>query len=174
MINACDSDDAGSWKRSFNQFQPEQPSSSVSRTLDTQTVINQQILAQLSEIGQRLQKLEKTDCKKSNDLTRIKNRSICTHSKATTNLTIKSTESTGQPTITTPLPDTATLPFNSSSVPSLAYIRQNANIQQKVDQRIKRLQQLSNSGMDSKITSLRGGTVDIFVKHQVKWPYQHV
>ena len=174
IVDASDLDDAGSQNQSFNKFQPEQPSTSVSQTLDAQTVINQQILAQLSEIGQRLQKLEKGDCKKSNDLTKIKNRSTHAHSKAITKSTNKSTDSTGHSTVTTTLPDTVNLPFNSPSVPSLADIRQNTNIQQKVDQRIKELQQLSNSGMDSKLKSLRGGTVDIFVKHQVKWPHEHV
>ena len=131
-------------------------------------------MAQLNGIGQRLHKLEKGDCKKSNDLTKIKNRSTRVRSKATTKSANKSTESTGQSTVTTALPDTVNLPFHTPSVPSLAHIRQNANIQQKVDQRIKELQPLSNAGMDSKIKSLRGGTVDIFVKHRVKWPHEHV
>ena len=80
--------------------------------------------------------------KKSNDLTKIKNRSTLARSKATTKSSNKSTESTGHSTITSALPDTVKLPFNSVSVPSLADIRRNANIQQKVDQRIKELQQL--------------------------------
>ena len=39
---------------------------------------------------------------------------------------------------------------------------------------IKELQQLSNTGTDSKIKSLRGGSVDIFVKNRVKWPHEYV
>ena len=106
------------------------------------------MLAQLTDIGQRLQKLEKTDCKKSNDVTKHKNKSTCTRSKATVNMSTKSTESTGQSTVNSAVPGSVTLPFNSTSVPSLADIRQNANIQEKLDQRIKELQQLSNPGTD--------------------------
>ena len=86
----------------------------------------------------------------------------------------KSTESTGQSTVNSAIPGTVTLPFNYTSVPSLADIQQKANIQEKVDQRLKELQQLSNLGTDSKIKSLRGGAVDIFIKHRVKWPHEHV
>ena len=146
----------------------------VGPTAECYLGINQQILAQLSDIGQRLKKVVKADCKKTNDLTRIKNRSTHAHSKPTPNMTTKSTESTVQPTITSALPDTVTVPFNFPSIPPLADIRQNAKIQQKVDQRIKELQQLSHPGMDTKIKSLRGGTVDIFVKHRFKWPHEHV
>ena len=174
VINASDSDDTGSRSRSFNKFKPEQSGSSTSHALDTQAIINQQILAQLTDIGQRLQKLEKTDCKKSNDATKHKNRSTCTRSKATASMSTKSTASTGQSTVNSAVPDTVTFPFNSIGVPSLADMRQNANIQEKVDQRIKELQQLSNPGTDSKIKSLRGGAVDIFVKNRVKWPHEHV
>ena len=142
--------------------------------MDTQTIINQQILAQLTYIGQRLKKLEKPDCKKSNDVTKHKNRSTRTRSKPTPNMHTQSTESTGQSTVNSVVPGTETWPFHSITVPSLVDIRQNANIQEKVDQRIKELQQLSSTGTDSKIKTLRGGSVDIFVKNRVKWPHEHV
>ena len=89
-------------------------------------------------------------------------------------MSTQSTASTGQSTVNSTVPDTVTFPFNSIGVPFLADIRQNANIQEKVDQRIKELQQLSYSGTDSKMKSLRGGAVDIFVKNRVKWPHEHV
>ena len=120
---------------SFNKFQPEQSSSSVSHIVDTQTTI---------------QKLEKGDCKKSNISSKIKNESTHAHSKVTTKVSNKSTESTGYSTITPALPDTVNLPSNSSSLPSLADIQQSANIQLKVDLRIRELQQLSNSVKESK------------------------
>ena len=123
IVDASDLDDVGSQNRSFNKFQPEQPSTSVSQTLDAQTIINQQILAQLSEIGQRLHKLQKGDCKKSSDLTKVKNISTGARSKATTKSNNKSTESLGQSTITSILLDTANVPFNSLSVPSLTDVR---------------------------------------------------
>ena len=174
VIDASDSDDSGSRNRSFNKFSTEKSGPSHSNALDTQTLINQQILAQLTDIGQRLQKLEKTDCKKSNDVTKHKNKSTRTRSKPTVNMSTKSTDTTGQPTVNSAVPDTVTFPLNSVTVPSLADIRQNANIQEKVDQRIRELHQLSNTGTDSKIKSLRGGAVDIFVKNRVKWPHEHV
>ena len=151
VINASDSDDTGSRNRSFNKFSQEKSGTSDSHAVDTQTIINQQILAQLTDIGQRLTNLEKTDCKKSNDVTKHKNRSTRTRSKPTPNMHTKSTDSTGQSTVNSAVPVTESLPFNSITVPSLADIRQNANIQEKVDQRIKELQQLSNTGTDSKI-----------------------
>ena len=170
VINASDSDDTGSRNRSFNKFSQEQPGTSDSHALDTQTIINQQILAQLTDIGQRFKKLEKTDCKKSNDVTKHTR----TRSKPSPNMYTKSTDSTGQSTVNSAVPVSESLPFNPITVPSLVDIRQNANIQEKVDQRIKELQQLSNTGTDSKIKSLRGGSVDIFVKNRVKWPHEYV
>ena len=148
VINASDSDDTGSWNQSFSKFSTEKSGSSDYHALDTQTLINQQILAQLTDIGQWLQKLEKTDCKKSNDVTKHKNKSTRTRAKPTVNMSTKSTDSTGQSTVNSAVPGTVTFPLNSVTVPSLADIRQNANIQEKVDQRIKELHQLSNTGTD--------------------------
>ena len=85
VINASDSDDTGSRNRSFNKFSQEKSGTSDSHAVDTQTIINRQILAQLTDIGQRLKKLEKPDCKKSNDVTKHKNRSTRTRSKPTPN-----------------------------------------------------------------------------------------
>ena len=93
-----------------------------------------------------------------------------TRSKATPNMSTKSTESTGQSTIISALPDTVNVPFNAPSIPSSVDIRPNAQIQQRVEE----LQQLSNPGIGTKIKSLRGGTVGIFVRHHVKWPHGHV
>ena len=46
IVDASDSDDAGSRNWSFNKYQSEQSSTSVSQPLDAQTIINQQILTQ--------------------------------------------------------------------------------------------------------------------------------
>ena len=119
VVNASDS---------FSKFLTEQSGTSDSHALDTQTIINQQILAQLTDIGQHLQKLENTDCKKSNDVTKHKNKSTHTHSirtkvpVPTANMSTKSTESTGQSTVNSAVPGTVTFPFNSVTVPSLADI----------------------------------------------------
>ena len=63
IVDASDSDDAGSRNRSFNKFQPEQPSTSVSHMLDAQTVINQQILAQLMKLVSVCSNLKKVIAK---------------------------------------------------------------------------------------------------------------
>ena len=46
---------------------------------------------------------------------------------------------------------------NAHALPSLSSIRQNANIQQQVDQRIHELSLLAKTGMESKLKSQRGG-----------------
>ena len=57
----------------------------------------------------------------------------------------------------------------------IEYIRANNQIQRSVEERIKELQQLAKTGMsENKIKSQRGGSVDVSVKHRVKWPHEHV
>ena len=104
VINASDSDDTGSRNRSFSKFSTEQSGTSDSHALDTQTIINQLILAQLTDIGQRL--------KKSNDVTKHKNKNTRTRSKPTANMYTKSTA----------VPGTENFPFNCVTVPSLVDI----------------------------------------------------
>ena len=53
-------------------------------------------------------------------------------------------------------------------------IRENANIQQQVDQRIHELSLLAKTGTDSKIKSQRGGPVEVYIKNEVKWPHEYV
>ena len=76
----------------------------------------------------------------------------------------------------TPTITTESLPHVSTAhSPSLEYIRANNQIQCSVEERIKELQQLAKSGMsENKIKSQRGGSVDVFVKHTVKWPHEFV
>ena len=54
---------------------------------------------------------------------------------------------------------------NNRTLPSLSSIRQNANIQQQVDQRIHELSLLAKTSMDSKIKSQRGGPVEVYIKN---------
>ena len=60
-------------------------------------------------------------------------------------------------------------------VPSLDYIKVNNEIQRSVEDRIKKLQQLTQKGMaESTIKSQRGGQVDFFIKNRIKWPHEYV
>ena len=58
-------------------------------------------------------------------------------------------------------------------IPNLVELRQNAQIQTQVQQRLKELEQIATPGIDSKIKSQRGG-VDVFVENRVRWPHEHV
>ena len=53
----------------------------------SQPVINLQILAQLQALGSRLDAMEKKSCKKSNDITKIKNKSTKPKAKPHTAVT---------------------------------------------------------------------------------------
>ena len=71
IIKASDLDGAGVRNLSFDKFHPEKsPTSVINGVLDTQTALNQQILAQL-------QKLEQLHCprRKSFNVRKFKNRS---------------------------------------------------------------------------------------------------
>ena len=69
-----DSDDAGSSGHSFNHLQVENDSKVVHdlHFQETQSLVNQQILSQLTAISDRLQKLEDKPRKKTNDKPKIK------------------------------------------------------------------------------------------------------
>ena len=55
--------------------------------------------------------------------------------------------------------------------PDLNALRQDALIQLKVEQRLKELQETEKQG---KLKSLRGGSVEVKVKHKVKWPHEYI
>ena len=73
-IVQSDSDGVGPSWRSFNRLQVENDSK-VAHDLhfqETQSLVNQQILSQLTAISDRLQKLEDKPAKKTNDKSKIK------------------------------------------------------------------------------------------------------
>ena len=66
VVSGSDSDDVSTQGRSFDRLQAENPSTSAA--VSDQTLVNQQILAQLSAIGTRLEKLEQDKVNKKSKL----------------------------------------------------------------------------------------------------------
>ena len=58
LLNSTDSDDVGSQPRLFDKLVVDGQSTSASKTSDTQALINQTILQQLTAIGEWLNKTE--------------------------------------------------------------------------------------------------------------------
>ena len=77
MVNSLDSDDAGTQPHSFDRLVSEGPSTSASKpmTSDTQALINQTILQQLTAIGEGLNKIEQKSVKKTSGPHKSKSRS---------------------------------------------------------------------------------------------------
>ena len=131
--------------------------------LSVQSAINQQILDQLQSIGRRLDQLEQNSVKKSLDLKKIKK------NKPKTNQDTVINEHTEMLVV----PQKITSGSVDQSVPSLASLRQDMQIQQQVQQRLAEFAQQQITGTDNKVKSLRGGP-DVFVKNRVKWPHDYV
>ena len=111
-----------------------------------------QILSQLKSLGRRLDDMEAKNCKKTSDQSKIKVKSI--------KKKVKSTD--------TPV---TVAPSTSITTPDLSSLRQDALIQLKVEQRLKELQETEKQG---KLKSMRGGSVEVMVKHKVKWPHEYI
>ena len=174
LIHSSDSDSAGPSGRSFNRLQVENVNKGA-HDLDfqeSQTLVNQQILSQLAAIGDRLQKLEDKPVKKTADRSKVKGTRVTKPHKSTR---VNKTESTHAEKSTPTTSSDCCSQSSTAHIPSLEYIRANNQIQRSVEDRIKELQQLAKTGMsENKIKSQRGGSVDVFVKHRVKWPHEHV
>ena len=135
----------------------QQAGTSSNDDCNAQILINQEILSQLHQISQRLDKLKDgSKCKKTSDPTKIKSR---VHTKHAASPKIKKNKQS--------------VVKDTQKVPNLAELIQNAQIQIQVQQRLKELEQLVTPGIDSKIKSQRGG-VDVFVKNRVRWSHEHV
>ena len=168
VVGGSDSDDVSTQGRSFDRLQVENPSTSAA--VPDQTLVNQQILAQLSAIGTRLEKLEKNKVSKKSKHVKTVSRSARGKAKSTTaNSPYTHVHSTG--TVTTPSTGTATETLN---LPTLDNLKKNVSIQQLVEDRIKELQQISKTGTDTKLKSQRGGQVEVLVKNRIKWPHEYV
>ena len=62
---------------------------------------------------------------------------------------------------------------DESDVPSLEMLK-SSHVQRKVDRRIKDLNQSSRAIGKLKYKSLRGGDVDVQVRHKVHWPHEAI
>ena len=165
-----DTDGAGTSGCSFNCLQVENDSK-VAHDLhfqETQSLVNQQILSQLTAISDRLQKLEGKPSKKTNDKSKIKGTRAEKLTKSTSINKAQSTQAEQSTSAT--ITDCCGKP-NTSHIPSLEYIRANNEIQCSVEERIKELQQITKTGSsDQKIKSQRGGQIDVFVKIGLNGP----
>ena len=113
--------------------------------------LNMQILAELKSLGGRMTAMEQQ-------------------------MAEKKTEDSRQPqmqqtaaALTTPTTSAAQL--DQVVVPSMAALQNSDQIQAQVDQRIRQLAQLNESG---KFKSQRGGSENIWVKKQVAWPQNFI
>ena len=145
----------------------------------SQESINRQILAQLSTIGDRLTTLEQNatvKCKKSVDKRKIKNPK---HKPVVDNASAvrvgRAPAAQGQASPLGSNPSQGTVPASGSSltVPPPSVLRQEACIQQEVQQRLQELAKNVHSG-NGRVKSQRGGSIDIFVSNRVKWPHEYV
>ena len=98
--------------------------------------------------------IEGKKCKKSNDVTKLKNKSKKQAVVPQTPVTLPPTQASAQ------------------MLPDLQVLRNDAYIQAQVEQRLKNVVEDNRSG--TKIKSLRGGSVEVVVPHRIKWPQEYV
>ena len=121
--------------------------------LHVQSTINAEILKQLQALENRLDAMEKSNGKKTNDASKVKGKS---RKKSSTRLP-ETLSATGLP-----------------EIPDLHQLRQTQSIQKQVQERLKEIQEANVTGSVTKNKSLRGGPVDIVVPHRIKWPHEYV
>ena len=176
--------------RSYEKFSSESQVPDDKSSNDTQQVVNQTILDKLEKISARLDTLEQKNCKKSVQASKIKNKAF---KKSKQNLESASTSGMIN---TVPLSHSAheassrgskpktkvshvqTQPVaqvgSDTSLPSLQMIKRDQQIQAQVDQRLRQLADIAQTGTCNKVKSQRGGQVDVFVRTRVKWPHEFV
>ena len=122
--------------------------------------INTQILSQLSVLGARLDSMEnsmKKTVRKINDVTKIKK------SKTKASVPVASQEvGAAPPSVHVP-----------HSIPPPSRLREEASIQEEVQSKLRHLADNVKPGM-TKLMSQRGGSVDVFINHKVRWPHEFV
>ena len=168
----------GSGKHARTDVSTHESGASTSNSHDmSQESINKQILSQLSALGDRLATLEKSTvqkCKKSADVKKIKNR------KQKNTIDSGSITQVGGAPVTqgqasllglNNLQGLTSVSGSNPTVPPPSLLRQEARIQQEVQQR---LQDLAKNVTTGRVKSQRGGPVDFFVAHRVKWPHEYV
>ena len=135
-----------------------------------QQPINSQILSQLQTISQRLDKIEQTLCKKTNDPKKVKT-SKSKHPSTDKSKSISAKE--GETSATPSSTQHQILPQSVDQIPQLHTIRQDLLIQAQVEKRLKELAEAEKSGTH-KQKSLHGGPVEVLVPNKVKWPHEYV
>ena len=63
---------------------------------------------------------------------------------------------------------------SDSRVPSLQEMKCDPNIQVQVNQRLRELAEISQTGTSNKVKSQPGGQVEVLVRNRVKWPHEFV
>ena len=134
VVGASDSDDVSTQGHSYYHLQSETPSTSAA--VPDQTIVNQQILAQLSAIGTRLEKLEREKSVKKSKQAKTAVRGSRGKSKTTT---VKSPHTHVQSTGTLATTSTASSGIETLNLPTLENLKKNVSIQQLVEDRIKEL-----------------------------------
>ena len=135
-----------------------------------QQLINSQILSQLQTISQRLDKIEQTHCKKTNDPKKVKtSKNKHPSNDKSKSISAKQGETSATPNST----QHQILPQGVDQIPQLHTIRQDLLIQAQVEKRLKELAEAEKSGTH-KQKSLRGGPVEVLVPNKVKWPHEYV
>ena len=123
-----------------------------------QQLINARILDQLDKIGQRLDRIENKECKKTADKTKVKN---------SASKLVKNKKPSPKVQQTAQKLHTVTPEQHAS-------VADETLLQLKVDQRLRELSDLAKSGTSQKIKSQRGGPVDVLIKNRVTWPHEYV
>ena len=121
-----------------------------------------QILAQFSALGARLDSMESSlkTVKKTNDSTKLKK------SRFKTKTNLAHTGSKGVVAVSLPVQMV-------HKIPPPSQLREEARTQEEEPNRLKHLADNVKPGM-AKIKSQRGGLVDVFVNHKVRWPHEFV
>ena len=133
----------------------------ISSQFKVQSVINSQILQQLQKIGNRLDKIENVECKKTSDKSKIKGTKGVSKSK-------KLLSAKSDPKLE------AKSETQASKLPTFDSLKEDAMIQSKVEQRLQELSELAKTGTIQKLKSQRGGQVEVMVKNRVKWPHEYI
>ena len=145
-----------------SQGQASQASGSNVALMDQQH-INAQILTQLCALGARLDSMEnskKKSVRKTNDVTKIKKSKI----KPRVSGVQVASQDVGAAPSSVHVPHT---------IPPPSRLREEARIQEEVQSRLRHLADNAKPGM-TKLKSQRGGSVDVFVNHKVRWPHEFV
>ena len=140
-------------------------SGSIPSTSD-QAVINPKILQQLNALGQRLDNIEKNTLSSAGakPKVRLQAKENKCQNKVKTHVQLPQGRS-----------DVNDAPVSQRRgyVPPPDRLRHEINIQEQVQEKLRQLAENAITGKP-KIKSQRGGSVEVFVPHRVKWPHEFI